>query len=169
MGFGEGAWFLICREWIARSQGMRADLRDVCTRIRMPLHDVERHGEKGFQRIDEGYCTTPLSTAMRRHFLDLGESEVARKFQPTSMEYVQSLGGEPFCGVTEMPLFQLGVPRENLTDTPTQQLRAALERAREEERFDELEARFRITPVPIETQMKMQIAFLVLALELCSG
>ncbi len=164
MGFGEGAWFLIAREWIERTGTLRRALRDVCASLDMPLHDIDRHGEKGFERIDEGFCTTPLSTAMRRHFLDLDQPEVARKFQPTSMEYVQSLGGDPLCGVTEMPLFRLGVPRENLTDTPTQRLRSDLAQRAAGDPVADMEARYRVTPVPVALQLKLQLAFIVLAL-----
>ena len=32
------------------------------------LHDVERGGEKGFHRIDEGFTTRPDSRAMKAHF-----------------------------------------------------------------------------------------------------
>ena len=38
------------------------------------LHDVERYGEKGFHRLARGFCSRPDSRAMRRHFLDLGDS-----------------------------------------------------------------------------------------------
>ena len=165
MGFGEGAWFLICREWIERSAPVRHVLRKVCEHAGLGMHDVERHGEKGFERIEEGYCTTPLATAMRSHFVCIEQPEVARRFQPTSMEFVQSLGGDPFCGVTEMPLFLVGRPREDLVDTPTQRLRRELETAvKVGEPLDDLASRYRLRALPVELQIRMQVAFLVLTL-----
>lgn len=165
MGFGEGAWFLICREWIERSGPLMDTLRAVCAGVGLGLHDVDRQGEKGFERIGEGFCTTPLATAMRRHFIRMEQSELADKFQPTSMEFVQSLGGDPFCGVTEMPLFLVDMPRTDLVNTPTQRLRKELETAAKfGESLEDIAARYRIAPLSIETQMRMQVAFILSAL-----
>ena len=145
-------------------------LRAVCGKAGLGLHDVERHGEKGFERLGEGFCTTPLATAMREHFMSLNQPEVAARFQPTSMEFVQSLGGDPYCGVTEMPLFLVNVAREDLVDTPTQRLRKELGEFREDGgSLEDIAARYRITPLAMEVQMRMQVAFVVLSLALVAG
>lgn len=165
MGFGEGAWFLICREWVERSPELIAGLRALASRLELGLHDVDREGEKGFARIGEGFCTTPLSTAMRHHFTQREESEIAQRFRPTSMEFVQALGGDPFCGVTEMPLFLIDVPREDLVNTPTQRLRRELGAIESYgEPLEDIAARYRIRPLALETQIRMQLAFIVMAL-----
>lgn len=105
MGFAAGPWFLIEPAWIDRT----ARLRDRCTmhtrRLGYQLHDVERRGEKGFHRIDRGFCTRPDSRAMEAYFERRGEPEMARMFRPSSMETVRRLGGDPLTLVSEMPLF----------------------------------------------------------------
>jgi hypothetical protein len=69
------------------------------------LHDVERHGEKGFHRIERGFCTRPDSRAMRDHFLCRNDPDTATRFRPSSMEAIRQLGGDPLTLVSEMPLF----------------------------------------------------------------
>ena len=102
---GAGPWFLIDRDWIDRTESLRAALAAETARLDYTLHDVERHGEKGFERIARGFCTRPSATAMRAHFLGLGDEATAARFRPSSMEWVRSLGGDPLTLVSEMPLF----------------------------------------------------------------
>lgn len=105
MGFAEGAWFLLCREWVERCGPVMDALESLCQCVGMPLHDIDRQGEKGFTRIRPGFATTPTSTAMRAFFEQRGDPETAAKFLPSSMEYVAALGGGPLCAVSEIPLF----------------------------------------------------------------
>ena len=74
MGFAAGPWFLLEQAWSDRL----APLMDACSNsvseLGYRLHDVERHGEKGFVRLGKGFCTRPDSRAMRQHFLDQGDA-----------------------------------------------------------------------------------------------
>lgn len=122
MGTAAGPYFLVERSWWPRFQPAARRLAEKVEHAGYALHDVERHGEKGFHRLARGFCSRPDSRAMRRHFLELGEPEVAARFRPSSMEAVRALGGDPLTLVTEMPLFltpgvgeELGPPDPALT------------------------------------------------------
>ena len=133
MSFAAGPWFLIEASWADRTVRLRDRLRRRVRAMGYALHDVDRRGEKGFHRIDEGFTSRPDSRAMAAYFEALGEPEVARRFRPSSMEMVRSFGGDPFTLVSEMPLFiQAGT---------------AAPRA-----------------MPIDDQMRLQLAFLAEAL-----
>ena len=113
MGVAAGPYFLVERSWWPRCGEMAATLTREVEEAGYTLHDVERHGEKGFHRLGRGFCSRPDSRAMRRHFLDLRDAETAARFRPSSMEAVRALGGDPLTLVTEMPLFiTLGVGAE---------------------------------------------------------
>ena len=105
MSVAAGPYFLVERSWWPRLREMAAALTREVEGAGYALHDVERHGEKGFHRLARGFCSRPDSRAMRRHFLDLGDPETAARFRPSSMEAVRALGGDPLTLVTEMPLF----------------------------------------------------------------
>jgi hypothetical protein len=105
MAFAAGPWFLIERSWADRTTAQRERLRARVRTLGYALHDVDRGGEKGFFRIDEGFTSRPDSRAMRAHFEALGDSTTAELFRPSSMEYARSLGGDPLTLVSEMPLF----------------------------------------------------------------
>jgi hypothetical protein len=47
---------------------------------------------------------------MREHFTEQGDDEMAARFRDSSMELVRSLGGDPLCLVTEIPLFLVPNP-----------------------------------------------------------
>ena len=113
MGFAPGPWFLLEPSWIERTASMRQRLRDRVRAMELPLFDVDRGGEKGFHRIDEGFSTRPDSQAMRRYFLDRNDPAMAARFRPSSMEYVRALGGDPLTVVSEMPLFLLPSERNS--------------------------------------------------------
>ncbi|MEI7634009.1 MAG: M14 family zinc carboxypeptidase [bacterium] len=108
MAFAEGAWFLIGREWVARTKNLRRRLAEAATAAGLPLHDVDRHGEKGFTRIEKGFCTTPTSAGMKAFFLIKGDESMAARFNLSSMELAQALGGDPLVMVSEIPLFVIG-------------------------------------------------------------
>ena len=105
MSVAAGPYFLVERSWWPRFREMAGALSREVEGAGYALHDVQRHGEKGFHRLGRGFCSRPDSRAMRRHFLDLGDAETAARFRPSSMEAVRSLGGDPLTLVTEMPLF----------------------------------------------------------------
>jgi hypothetical protein len=166
MGFAPGPWFLIEAAWAERTAGLRKALRERVREMGYRPFDVDRGGEKGFHRIDEGFTTRPDSRAMAAHFEVLDDPATAALFRPSSMEYVRSLGGDPFTLVSEMPLFLYEPDRLPIspTDTPGAiKLRswlatavadsspAALRRKAEE---------LGIRPMPLRDQMRLQLAFL---------
>ncbi len=156
MSFAPGAWFLIEAGWIERTATMRINLRRAVRSLGYRVFDVDRKGEKGFTRIDSGFTTRPDSGAMRKHFLELDDAATAKKFRPSSMEFVRSLGGDPFTFVSELPLF---VVPESLADEELRRrlqelaMRDAASAAAEAERME-------IQAMPIGDQMRLQLAFL---------
>lgn len=174
MGFAAGPWFLIDEAWRNRIDL----LKDRCVRtvnhMGYQLHDVERHGEKGFVRLGKGFCTRPDSRNMRRHFVQLGDDETAAKFKPSSMETIRAFGGDPLTLVSEMPLFitpgvgvELGPP-----DPVAQEWQTRIEKWRQRARAaqhdtdlaDELD-QSEIRPMPVGDQMRLQLVFLAAGLE----
>lgn len=107
MAFSEGAMLLIERHWAGRTQALRDDFVRAAQQVGLPLHDHNRKGEKGFFYIEPGFTTTPEGAAMQAHFRALGDDAMAARFHRSSMEFVRSLGGDPLCLVTEMPLFMI--------------------------------------------------------------
>ncbi len=105
MAFAAGPWFLIEAAWRDRCKLLEERCAAKVEAMGYNLHDVERHGEKGFFRLGVGFCTRPDSRYMRQHFIGLGDQEMADRFRPSSMEAVRSLGGDPLTLVSEMPLF----------------------------------------------------------------
>jgi hypothetical protein len=171
MAFAEGAWFLLCREWRLRSDRLMDALNEVCLRLKVPMYDVERHGEKGFTRIRPGFCTTPRSNAMQEYFMERDDPLTAGKFLPTSMEFAASLGGEPLCMVSEPPLFLVKRQSSSLTDTESGRLRDELKRLREEggavpaAMLLGVAERYGVQPFPIAKQVLLQLAMVQLALD----
>ena len=105
MGFAAGPWFLIDPAWKNRCGSLMARCTSRVREMGYALHDVERDGEKGFERIARGFCTRPNSVAMRAFFLAQEDAATAELFRPSSMETIRSLGGDPLTLVSEMPLF----------------------------------------------------------------
>lgn len=105
MAFSEGAMLLIERHWSFRTQALRARYAAAAEAEGLPLHDHNREGEKGFFYIEPGFTTTPEGDAMRTYFRAQGDEETAACFHDSSMDFVRSLGGDPLCLVTELPLF----------------------------------------------------------------
>jgi hypothetical protein len=110
MAFAAGPWFLLEPAWVERTAEMRERIRRRVRELGYRLHDIDRKGEKGFRRIDEGFSTRPDSEAMAEHFRGRGDEVTAELFRPSSMEFVRSLGGDPLTLVSEMPLFLVGDP-----------------------------------------------------------
>ncbi len=171
MGFAEGPWFLLEQAWTERTVPMRRALTKTVETMGYGLHDVDRQGEKGFHRIAPGFCTRPDSRAMAAYFIGKGDAEIAATFQPSSMELVRSLGGDPLTLVSEMPLFLMAGSPPHAPDAPpyptgTEGRRAFLawaERRRRhlsDEAFRRETQRFGIDPMPRKDQMRLQLAFL---------
>jgi hypothetical protein len=105
MGFGAGPWFLLDRSWIFRTVEMRKQCTRQVNLLGYTLHDMERNGEKGFFRIEKGFCTRPDSQFMAQHFVNLNDQETAAKFRPSSMETIRFFYPDSLTLVSEMPLF----------------------------------------------------------------
>ena len=177
MSVAAGPYFLVERSWWPRLGKMAETLTREVEDAGYTLHDVERHGEKGFHRLARGFCSRPDSRAMRRHFLDLGDSETAARFRPSSMEALRALGGDPLTLVTEMPLFvtpgvgaELGPPdpalirwRERIAGWEAR-LRgvaeAGDEAARVEAAVREEAGQAGLRAMPVKDQMRFQWAFI---------
>lgn len=110
MGFSSGAMLLIDRYWGYRAAHLRDGFRLAAAEAGLSMHDHNRMGEKGFFQIEPGYTTTPEGAAMRAYFRSRNDVETAALFRDSSMEYAQSLGGDPLCVVTELPLFVVEGP-----------------------------------------------------------
>ena len=161
IAFAPGPWFLIEPAWIDRTAGLRNALRQRVRALGCNLFDVDRGGEKGFRRIDEGFSTRPDSRSMIAWFEERGDLETAAKFRPSSMEYVRSLGGDPFTFVSEMPLFLRPLPEGDTGRPDDPVFRAWLERVA-------FSGDDQVRGMPIRDQMRLQLAFLEEALA-CSS
>ena len=102
-----GPWFLIEHSWQNRSESIQEKCKLQVSKMGYKLHDYNRHGEKGFHRISEGFCSRPDSISMRNHFLELGDNQMADKFYPSSMETIRQMSSDALTIVSEMPLFIL--------------------------------------------------------------
>lgn len=151
MGFAEGAWWLIGRKDISRTAPLRRELAALFQRHGFPLHDMERHGEKGFHRIEPGFCTTPDSLSMRRFFEERGDPLTASRFLPSSMEFVESLGGDPLVMVSELPLFMVGTGQYTAVRQRLAPLREKGGEAASSAALRELTGGIVVTPVPFAT------------------
>ena len=180
MAFAAGPWFLIDRAWIPHTGQMRDELR--AQQGDWTFHDIDRGGDKGFERIDRGFTTRPDSVAMREHFLARGEEATASLFRPSSMEYVRAISRDagaappgPLTLVSEMPLFL--VPAEHYRGDGVDPIRpAAVQELRDlafrlAARPDVTDAsvleatrRWGVRPMPLDEQMRWQLRFLGAAL-----
>ena len=170
MAFSEGAMLLIERHWAGRTQPLRDGFVRAARQAGLTLHDHNRKGEKGFFYIEPGFTTTPEGAAMRAHFLALNDAETAGRFHDSSMEFARSLGGDPLCLVTELPLFvvaqreprEAGYPAAYLAfkeRLPDLKLRAAHQQ--------DLEAAD-VQPLDLAVAMRLQLRALALGLEALS-
>ncbi len=172
IAFASGPWFLIEPAWVDRPVDPTTAMRDALRRrvrgMGYGLFDVDRGGEKGFRRIDEGFSTRPDSRSMVAHFEAKGDPEMAARFRPSSMEYVRSLGGDPFTFVSEMPIFLRPLP-EGDTGRPDDPIfRGWLERAvlAKTEEISRVMEEGGVRGMPLRDQMRLQLAFLNEALRL---
>lgn len=169
MALAEGAQLLIERHWSFRTQALREGFREAARAEGLALHDHNRFGEKGFFYLGPGFQTTPEGAAMRTFFRAQGDEQQAARFHDSSMEWVRSLGGDPLCLVTELPLFVVrggagppGVPQNYLdlkARLPELQLR--LEHGeRASDVLDDVE----VHPLPVATAVGLQRQALALGL-----
>jgi hypothetical protein len=174
MAFAAGPWYLIEDAWRDRSQILKERCIARTHELGYVLHDVEREGEKGFFRIERGFCTRPDSRFMRQHFSTLGDDETARLFRPSSMETIRSLDGDPLTLVSEMPLFLTpGVGEELGPPDPVaegwrariESWRAELESGTDATEIESEAAALGLRPMPVRDQMVLQWTFIAAGLE----
>ena len=160
MAFAAGPWFLMEKAWIDRTLTMRDRLRDRVRALGYSVHDIDRGGDKGFTRIDEGFTTRPDSRAMAAHFLALDDPRTAALFRPSSMEFVRSLGGDPLTLVSEMPLFL--VPAEHFAgrDVVRPKIVRQLLALGDPGSVRETAIHAGVRSMPIRDQMRLQLEFL---------
>ena len=163
MGIAEGGLLLIERHWTFRTQPLRDAYATAVQAAGLALHDQNRKGEKGFFYIEPGFWTTPEGDAMRIFFRAQGDEAMAARFHDSSMEYARSLGGDPLCVVTELPLFTL---RRNLDDpsgaaSAYRAFRAALpdltRQAQQGGSVAHAIAQYGIEPVPLPLVQRLQL------------
>ena len=171
MGFSEGAMLLIEQNWIDRTGTLREKFADFVSANNLPLHNHDRGGEKGFVHIGPGFTTTPVSTEMRRYFEKIGDAATAKLFHKSSMQYVRSLGGDPLCIVTEMPLFLIPPDENGEPGRADAYLRfleiknkLMLKVQKGESIHNEL-AEFNIRHLEVKTAVRLQLRAIELALE----
>jgi len=155
MGVAEGGMLLIEKHWVDRTQDLR--MRYGTRLDGLGRHDHDRHGDKGFVYLGPGFWTTPEGTAMRAYFEARADSEMASRFRDSSMEFVRSLGGDPLCLVTEIPLFVVHNP------DPQPGVPAAYFALKE--RWGEPGALDETTPVPLLHAIILQLEALELGIE----
>lgn len=181
MGFAGGPWFLIDRAWTDRTAALRGVLAARVEEMGYRLHDVQRHGEKGFTRIARGFATRPDSESMRAFFLERKNPSMAAKFRPSSMEFVRGLGGDALTLVSEMPLFIVPGMGEAIepADAAAAEFRdellpaLQLEAARDTpEAFENVRAKAQaagLRAMPLRDQMRLQLAFIQEGLRAATG
>lgn len=165
MAFAAGPWFLMEHSWADRTVAMRQALRRHVREMGYTLHDVDRGGDKGFFRIDEGFTSRPDSRAMRAHFEALGDPATAALFRPSSMEWVVARGGDPLTLVSEMPLFLAPAHLYRGPDRVRPRVLGELRAAALDPDLDDATWRRRaehlgVRAMPIADQMRLQLEFL---------
>ena len=160
MAIGAGPWFLIEKEWWPRCRRLQKICTSRVAELGYKLHDVQRHGEKGFFRLDKGFCSHPDSRAMRQYFINQNDLEMAEKFRPGSMETIRSFGGDPLTLVSEMPLFI--IPSVSSDDTLIREWKKKIHDwcKHKSGNSPDWAKDISITPMPIKDQMKLQWTFI---------
>ena len=100
---------------------------------------------------------------MRAFFEARDDKETAALFRSSSMEYVRSLGGDPLCYVTELPLFLVGdMPPGRGSQQVISELRQRI--ARGEDAGADIK-RLGLRILPLAAALRMQLRTLSAALE----
>ncbi|MEJ2720569.1 MAG: M14 family zinc carboxypeptidase [bacterium] len=174
MAVGGGPWFLIDPAWADRCGVIKQRCRDVSHRLGYTLHDVQRHGEKGFTRIERGFCTRPDSRAMAKYFLERNDPDTAGRFRPSSMETIRSHGGDPLTLVSEIPLFAApGIGDQIEPSDPAAELwrdrisnwKKQIDHGGSADKAAREIAASTLIPVPVLDQMRLQWAFVSAGIE----
>ncbi|NNE68929.1 MAG: peptidase M14 [Rhodothermales bacterium] len=169
MGFSSGAMLLIDKYWGFRAELLREGFRRAALDNGLSMHDHNRMGEKGFFQIEAGYTTTPEGAAMRTYFHSRDDPDTASRFRDSSMEFARSLGGDPLCVVTELPLFLVegpskpGVPEAYLAFSRRRPTLVA--RLNEGEPESRVLADLPIRPLSLATAVALQWSAIALSLE----
>ncbi len=160
MAVGVGPWFLVEKDWWPRCNHLKILCNSKVIELGYDLHDVERNGEKGFYRLDKGFCSRPDSRAMRQYFIEQNDLDMAEKFRPSSMETIRAFGGDPLTLVSEMPLFI--VPPESSGHTTIQEWKKKIHEWRGNKTGDSPDwaKEMNIRPFPIRDQMILQWTFI---------
>jgi hypothetical protein len=171
MGFAAGPWYLIEEAWKDRIDFLKTECLRFVEQNGYRPHDVDRQGEKGFFRLEKGFCARPDSGYMRRYFVEQGDERTASLFYPSSMETMRSFGGDSLTIVSEMPLFLL--PDVGLDIGPPDQ--AALQWNAHLDRWQNMldqpgtileeSQRLGLKAMPVRDQMLFQWHFMCAALE----
>ena len=170
MAHSDGGMLLIERHWAGHTQALRDAFVARLRAEALTPHDHNRKGEKGFFYIEPGFTTTPEGAAMQAHFRALGDEATAGLFHQSSMEYVRSLGGDPLCLVTEMPLFHLPPDPDAPPGVPTAYLRfrekkpALLHALHHGASLAPERAALGLRPLALDTAMRLQLDALALGL-----
>ncbi len=171
MGFSDGALLLIDRRWGFRTDHLQERFRELAASADLDLHDHNRRGEKGFFYLGPGLTTTPEGEAMRAFFNASGDAEMASRFGLSSMDYVRSLGGDPLCIVTELPLFvinhdggQKSPAGRPVTYLEFKQQLGPARAAGDREKIWSLMEDFHVRSLAIDTAVRIQLAVLDAAL-----
>jgi hypothetical protein len=110
---------------------------------------------------------------MRAFFRAQDDEAMAQRFHDSSMEYVRSLGGDPLCLVTELPLFVLARQQPHAPGVPATYLAfrehlSELQLQSGPDDLDEALAPFKLTPLDLGTAMRLQFRALSLGLDAVS-
>ena len=170
MGFSDGALLLIDRRWGFRTDALQNRFRETAAAAGLTLHDHNRRGEKGFFYLGPGFSTTPEGEAMRVFFRAAGDEETASRFGESSMDFVRSLGGDPLCLVTELPLFLIGREEASPPGRPEAYLRfrrrlVPPRAAGDIEKMWQLMEDYNVRSVTLESAVRMQLQILEAGLE----
>ena len=165
MGYSEGTMLLIERHWMDRTTEIQSYFIEMSESHGYALHDHDRKGDKGFNYIGPGFTTTPEGKAMKKHFLNNGDQEMASKFHLSSMEWIRSLGGDPLCLVTELPLFCIQKREGRQPGLPVHHL--SLKQAKKSKQcdYDQLTRDLEIEPFPLHLALDFQLKILKQALK----
>jgi len=175
MGFAAGPWFLIEPAWLERCASLKQRCSDRVNELGYSLHDVEREGEKGFFRIERGFCTRPDSKSMQAYFVKQGDGDTARLFRPSSMETIRALGGDPLTLVSEMPLFltpgvgeRIGPPDPvaEVWKSRINRWRSMLTKGGTDDHVRREAEEAGLQPMPIRDQMDLQLTLVFAGIEL---
>ena len=156
MGYSEGPMLLIEKHGIERTKLLRKAFEEKVKQNHYLLHDHDRKGDKGFLYIGPGFTTTPEGGAMKAYFQAEGDDEMASKFHSSSMEWIRSLGGDPLCLVTELPLFCIKKKEGRKVGMPIHHL-ALKKELKENLNISELEGKYELEPFEIDLGLEFHL------------